>query len=274
MEVEKSEGDALLVQDHMNFFANNQNPLDKKGNEYKRLNYIIDDYDTLNAFFDSMLNNDSFKGELSVDSNKFDDNIGAKIAIIIARNNITKLRIGNRNKPFSDRIAKNIGDALENNTNLTHLEIFLTIDKLSPLHMCKFLKNPKSSLTFFSYLKLNKSLFKYLSKYLNKASKLIKLSFYYEPLIYVDLLYSAPIERKLFHELADKIQNDSNLYAVDVIPLFENFEPKINEKLIAFINELGETLKFSCDINLKEFKAKIDIDKIYQEENNKTSRIM
>jgi hypothetical protein len=273
MKLNKNE-ERSIVLEHINFFVNNKNPLDKKGNEYISLHYIIEDYETINKFFDALLVNESFKGELMIDSSKYDDNIGYKIANLISKNKLTKFKIGNRNKPFSDRIAKMIGDALEHNTSLRSLEIFLNIESISPLHICKFLKNPKSNLENLSYLKLNKNLFDFYSTYLSKSSKLKSLKFYFEPLKFIDLMYEPLIDKETYHKLADKIQCDSNVLNVDVIPLFEDFEAEINHKVTADIYELKETLKFSCDINLSELGKKIDIEKTYEEENNKMSEII
>lgn len=263
-----------LVMDHMLFFKRNLNPLDKKGNEYPRLHYIIEDQKILNDFFEALLINNSYKGELIIDSVFYDDNIGYKISQIIKNNNLTKLKIGNRSKPFSDRISKMIGEALEFNTNLESLEIFLNIETLSPLHICKFLKNPDSNLENFCYLKLNKDLFDYFSKYLSKKSKLKTLGFYYEPLKYIDLLYEASVDKETYHKLADQIQNDSNILQVNTIPLFEDFQTDINTKLTQDIHELQETLSFSCEINKSEMLKDINIEKTYEQENKKMSLIM
>jgi hypothetical protein len=269
-----NEKNRSLVMEHLHFFKRNLNPLDKKGNEYQRLHYVIEDHKILIDFFDALLMNNSYKGELIIDSIYYDDNIGYKISEIIKNNNLTKLKIGNRSKPFSDRISKMIGEALENNTNLKSLEIFLNIESLSPLHICKFLKNPDSNLENFCYLKLNKSLFEYFSKYLSKKSKLKTLGFYYEPLKYIDLLYESSVDKETYHNLADQIQNDSNILQVNVIPLFEDYQADINTKLTEDIHELKETLSFSCEINKTEMLKDINIEKTYEEENRKMSSIM
>jgi hypothetical protein len=61
---------------------------------------------------------------------------------------------------------------------------------------------------------------------------------------------------------------------VSIIPLFENFEEKINEKLYQDIFKMQEYFYFSCQINQKEFDSKIDIENIYQTENKKMVKIM
>jgi hypothetical protein len=189
-EVTQNKIDTKLLTQHINFLNDNKNPKDSKGNEYTRLHYRIEEYDTLELFLDSLILNNTFRGEINLESNKFDDKLGNKIAQIISNNNITHITIGNRNKPFSDRISKLIGESLSKNTSLKSLSIFLQIEKLSNLQICEFLSNPNSQLESLNYLKLNKDLLKNLSKYLNKDSKLSKMGFYYEPLKFVDLLYS------------------------------------------------------------------------------------
>jgi hypothetical protein len=263
-----------IVMDHIKSIKQNKNPLDKKGDEYTILHYSIDDIDILNDLFDSFVNNNSYKGELIVESNVFYDNIGFKISKIISNNKITLLKIGNRNKPFSDRVAKDIGDALENNTNLNTLEVFLSVNELSPLSLCKFLKNPKSSLKNFSYLKLNQELFSLLAENLNKSSNLTFIKFFYEPLRVIDPCYKAEIQNEVYYNLADKIQNHSNLTNVDIIPLNDDFDQSINQKLKEDIEILLQTLKFSCELNENKSLAKIPIEKVFQKEALKKNFIM
>ena len=263
-----------IVIDHIKYIKQNKNPLDKKGNEYTILYYNIDDIDILNDLFDSFVDNRSYKGELIVESNVFNDIIGFKISKIIANNKITLIKIGNRNKPFSDRVAKDIGDALEKNTNLNTLEVFLSVNELSTLSICKFLKNPNSSLKEFSYLKLNKELFSLLSDNLNKNSSLTCIKFFYEPLRIIDPCYRAEIDNEIYLNLADKIQNNSNLKNVDIIPLYDDFDSIINHKLKEDIEILLGTLNFSCELNQNNSLAKIPIDKVFQKEALKKNFIM
>lgn len=263
-----------LINDHIKTFTQNKNPLNKKGNEINELIYNIDNYETLDKLFNALLNNTSFRGEVTINSNLFDDNIGEKIASLIKNDYLIKLTIGNRSRPFSDRIARLLGDALEFNNNLKTLKIFLNVESLSPLHLCKFLKNPNSSLESFSYLKLNKNLFEFLAKYFNKQSKLNTIGFYYSPLYYIDLLYKDEIEPITYHQLADQIQSNSNITKINIIPDRDQFEKDINENMIKYIEQLSDTLNFSCEINKKELNEKIDIDTIYNVENKKMSLIM
>jgi hypothetical protein len=263
-----------IVLEHINLFKNNKNPLNAKGDPLVLLFYIIDNSSVLHNFFDVLIENSSYKGSIKVSSKFFDDTIGYKIAKVIERNNLSSLIIENREKPFSDRVAKLIGDALEFNKNLVTLEVFMKVEELSPIHLCKFLQNPESNLENLYNLKLNKNLFESFSLYLTKNSKLKNLGFYYEPLQYVDLLYEPEIDKESYHKLADKIQNHSHITSVEIIPLFDNFDREINEKLYDYIKELSETLKFSCNINRKDLSSFMNIEATYEEENNKMKNIM
>jgi hypothetical protein len=263
-----------IVLEHINLFKNNKNPLNAKGDPLLLLFYVIDDSSVLQKFFDVLIENSSYKGSIKVSSKNFDDTIGYKIAKVIERNNLSTLIIENREKPFSDRVAKLIGDALEFNTNLVTLEVFLKVEELSPIHLCKFLQNPESNLENLYNLKLNKNLFESFTLYLTKNSKLKNLGFYYEPLQYVDLLYEPEIDKESYHKLADKIQNESHITSVEIIPLFDNFDREINEKLYDYIKELSETLKFSCNINRKDHSSSMNIEATYEEENNRMKNIM
>lgn len=263
-----------IVMDHINLFKSNKTPLNNNGDPAKMLFYKIDLYSILDNFFDALIINCTYTGSIQVESNCFDDNIGYKIAKIIEKNFVTTLIIENRSNPFSDRVAKIIGDALEHNTSLVTLEIFLNIDKFSPIHLCKFLKNPKSKLENLYSLRLNKVLFEYLTNYLSNESKLKNIGFYYEPLKFIDLFYEPEIDKETYHKFANKIQNDSNITSVEVIPIFQDFDEEINKKSNEYINDLTETLLFSCKINRSQLYTGDSIETIYDEENQKMKSIM
>lgn len=263
-----------LVVDHINYLNKNLNPLDKKGEEYKSLHYSIDDYNILNSLFDSLVLNTSFKGDLLIDSKVFDDNIGYKVSKMIGNNILSSLTIGNRTKPFSDRVAKEIGEALSSNTRLTSLEIFLDVGELSPLSLCKFLNNANSLLQSISFLKINKDLINLLSENFKFNSILKSIKFFYEPMRYIDLCYTPEVEKDVYNKFADAVQNHSNIIQTDIIPLFENFDMEINKKLTEDVNLMIETLKFSCESNLNRIDSKIEIDKLFNRENNKMNMIM
>ncbi len=169
----------------------NQNkvPKNHKGDFLTKLSFNIVEYELLDCLLDALINNDNFKGELFIKSNKFDDKLGFKISKIISNDNLTYIKIDNQTYPFTDKIALKIGDALKNNTNLKSLEIFLNIDDYSPDHIIQFLVNERSSLEKLSFLKLNKKFFDVLANYVNKESKLKIIGFYFEPLEFHDLLY-------------------------------------------------------------------------------------
>jgi hypothetical protein len=181
--------DTTLILNHIKFLSNNLNPKDKKGNELTQLSYKIEDFEILENLFDALLANNSYKGELEINSTQFNDLIGYKISQLVNNNNISSLKIGNRNHPFSERVSHFIGESLSKNTTLKNFEIFLKTENTSIIFICKFLANPDSNLETFSYLKVNKSLLENINKYLNNNSKLKYLGLYYEPLKDIDLLY-------------------------------------------------------------------------------------
>lgn len=252
----------------------NKVPLDSKGEEAMSLKFEIEDYENLSLLLDALEQNDTFKGNLSIYSSKFKDINGLTIANIIKKNKISSLTIWNRNCPFSDRIACNIGDALESNTSLKHLMVFLEIDDISPIHIIKFLSNPQSNLATLGYLKVTQKMFETVTQFLNKNSVLNRLLFYYEPLKEVNLLYQKEISDDIKDELAHKIENDSNITEVNIIPLEEKFIPDINEKLTNDIDIINKTLQFSCEIVKKEKDSQIFIDKIFSAQNKVIDSIL
>ena len=254
--------------------ADNKIPLDIKGNQPNSLLFQIDDADHLTELLLAMEKNNTFKGNLQIISNKFTDNLGLKLAKIISNNSLRSLSIDNKNKPFSDRVACVIGDALEKNTSLEQFLCYLDIGDIAPVHLIKFLTNPNSKLKIFGYLKITKKLFETLSQYLNKGSKLKVLNFYYEPLKQVNLLYKKEIEQDVLDNLANKIETNSYIVDVNIIPNPSEFQQDINEKLTKDIKEIIETLKFSANIVEKKQKSVLDTDKKFKEQNRFIDNIL
>ena len=147
-----------------------------------------------------------------------------------------------------------IGDALEKNTSLIKFGCFLDVGDNSPVHLIKFLTNPNSKLRALKHLKITKKLFETFSQYLNKGSKLNKIKFYYEPLKEVNLLYKKEIDKDVLDNLANKIETNSYIVDVNIIPNPSEFQKDINEKLTKDIQEIIETLKFSANIVEKSKK--------------------
>ena len=128
-----------MLRRDVQILAENKIPLDIKGNHPNFLLFQIDNIQHLNELLDALEKNNSFKGNLEIRSNKFTDNLGLKIAKIISNNSLKSLVIINDTKPFSDRVACVIGDALENNTSLEQFLCYLDIGEISPVHLIKFL---------------------------------------------------------------------------------------------------------------------------------------
>ena len=254
--------------------AENKIPLDIKGNQPNSLLFQIDDIEHLTELLIAMENNNTFKGNLQIISNKFTDNLGLKLAKIISNNSLRSISIDNKSKPFSDRVACAIGDALEKNTSLEQFLCYLDVGDISPVHLIKFLTNPNSKLKIFGYLKITKKLFETFSQYLNKGSKLKVLNFYYEPLKQVNLLYKKEIEQDVLDNLANKIETNSYIFDVNVISNPSEFQKDINEKLTKDIQEIIETLKFSANIVEKKQKSVLDTDKKFKEQNRFIDNIL
>ena len=254
--------------------AKNNIPLDIKGNHPNILQIKLDDINNLTELLDAMEKNNTFKGTLNIITEKFTDNLGLKLAKIISNNSLTSLIINNKNKPFSDRVACVIGDALEKNTSLQKFFCYLDIGEIAPVHIIKFLTNPKSNLKHLGYLKITKKLFETFSQYLNKGSKLKELKFYYEPLKEVNLLYKKEIEQDVLDAFANKIETSSYICNIEVIPNPSEFKEDINEKLVKDINEIIETLKFSADIVEKKLNSLLNTDKKFLEQNRFIDNIL
>ena len=127
--------------------------------------------------------------------------------------------------------------------------------------------NPKSRLRVLGHLKITKKLFETFSEYLNKGSRLNSLNFYYKPLEQVNLLYKKEIEQDVLDNLSNKIQTDSYVVDINVIPNPKEYQEDINEQLTKDINEIVETLKFSANIVKNKEKSKLDTDKKFIEQN-------
>ena len=270
MELETANNDPKIIRllHDISILKSNKIPLDTKGNEPDTLKFQIDNPTYLNTLLDALETNTTFKGNLTIKSYKFTDTLGLKIAKIIKNNSLKSLTIENRNKPFSDRVSIHIGDALENNTSLLNFFCFLDVDELSPVHLVKFLTNAnKSNLINFGYLKLTKKLLITITEYLNSQSKLNKINFYYEPLKQVNLLYTKEIDDDVMNNFSNKIEIDSNLTDVEIIPLQEEYKTDINEALTNDIQTLLKTLKFSCKIVENNKKSIINKDKEFEKQN-------
>ena len=254
--------------------AENRIPLDIKGNLPSHLLFQIDDDNNLTELLEAMEKNNTFKGNLSIISKKFTDNLGLKLAKIISNNSLTSLLINNKNKPFSDRVACIIGDALEKNTSLQKFDCFFNVGEIAPVHLIKFLTNPNSNLKSLEYLKITKKLFETFSQYLNKGSKLKQIKFYYEPLKEVNLLYKKEIEQDVLDNLAKNIETNSYICNVDVIPNPSEFKEDINEKLTKDIQEIIKTLKFSANIVEKKLSSSLNTDKKFLEQNRFIDNIL
>ena len=263
-----------LLRRDVKILSENKIPLDIKGNQPNSLLFQIDNVEHLNELLDAMEKNNTFKGLLEIRSNKFSDNLGLKLAKIISNNSLRSLIIKNENKPFSDRVACIIGDALENNTSLEQFLCYMDIGEISPIHLIKFLTNSNSRLRVFGYLKITKKLFETFSEYLNKGSRLNVLNFYYKPLEEVNLLYKKEIEQDVLDNLSNKIQTDSYILDVNVTPNPSEFQKDINESLTKDINEIVETLKFSANIVRNKQKSKLDTDKKFIEKNKFIDNIL
>ena len=263
-----------LLRKDIEILADNRIPLDIKGNQPNSLLFQIENIEHLNELLDAMEKNNTFKGNLEIVSHQFNDNLGLKLAKIISNNSLRSISINNKNKPFSDRVACAIGDALENNTSLEKFSCYLDVGEISPVHLIKFLTNSKSKLRIFGYLKITKKLFETFSEYLNKGSRLSVLNFYYKPLEQVNLLYKKEMEQNVLDNLANKIQTDSYIIDVNVVPNPEEFQQDINENLVKDINEITETLKFSANIVKKKIKSLLDTEKKFIEQNRFIDNIL
>ena len=70
--------------------------------------------------------------------------------------------------------------------------------------------------------------------------------------------YKKEIEQDVLDTLANKIETNSYICNIEVIPNPSEFKEDINEKLVKDINEIIETLKFSADIVEKKIKFFIE----------------
>ena len=254
--------------------AENKIPLDIKGCQPNSLLFQIDDISHLTELLEAMEKNNTFKGNLEIISKNFNDNLGLKVAKIISNNALSSLTIYNKTKPFSDRVACIVGDALEKNTSLKQFTCFFDVGEISPTHLIKFLTNTNSKLQKFGYLKITKKLFETLSHYLNKGSKLHVLNFYYEPLKEVNLLYKKEIEENVLNKLANQIETNSYIFDVNIIPIVSEYQKDINEALTKDIEEIIKTLKFSSGIVEKRQKSLLNTDEKFVKQNEFIDNIL
>ena len=112
MELETANNDPKIIRllHDISILKSNKIPLDTKGNEPDTLIFQIYNPTHLNTLLDALETNTTFKGNLTINSYKFTDTLGLKIAKIIKNNSLKSLQIWNRNKPFSDRVSIHIGD--------------------------------------------------------------------------------------------------------------------------------------------------------------------
>ena len=82
------------------------------------------------------------------------------------------------------------------------------------------------------------------------------------------------VNHDVISKLADTIENESNLLSIEVIPLNIQYNESFNKCLLEDITRIRESLSFSCSINKKIVEEKIDIDKIYNQENDKMTHIL
>ena len=88
------------------------------------------------------------------------------------------------------------------------------------------------------------------------------------------MLYEKEITEDTLNQLTSKIENDSNLIDVKIIPLEEKFIEDINSKLTNDINILNKTLEFSCKIVQKEKNINIDIHSVFSQQNKTLDSII
>ena len=87
----------------------------------------------------------------------------------------------------------------------------------------KFLRRPESHLEKLSYLKVSEKLFIQIRNFLNNEHCLKKIHLYYEPLKEVNLLYENQISDEVLNSSSEKIENDSNITEIYIIPLKRTF---------------------------------------------------
>ena len=75
------------IMSHIQIIENNHIPKDNKGNEFKCLEYTLDSETLIESFFNAMLKNSKFKGDLIINSTAalFNDSTGFKVAHLIKK---------------------------------------------------------------------------------------------------------------------------------------------------------------------------------------------
>lgn len=231
----------MLVQKHIKILSENKIPKNFKGDEYKVLEYVLDGENLVKEFFDAMMKNDTFKGELILQSNEniFDDSIGFKIGLILEKDNLQSLVIKNKDTPFSDRVSSYIGDVIFKCTNLKKLEMYMKISDLSFNHIFQFLMTKTSQLETLKCLLISNEFIRKVNEFsphFNKNSRLSCLEFYYEPFTKLNLLYKKNktngfIDQNIYEEFSDVIQMLPKLVDVKIIPwyIYEGRKKKKHE---------------------------------------------
>ena len=245
----------------------NKIPMSVRGRPLQKIDFIVNCKDSVDDVLDALESNTVYKGSISIKAPEFTDVHGLSIANIIKKNTLTELYIENIKNPFSDRVCVNIGEALSMNTTLKTLSMYLNVGTIAPINLMKFLNNPNSNLCSIGYLKITKKLFEAFTEYLNKESKLKEINFYYDPLEEVNLLYEKEIPDDVKDAFAFRIENESNVTNVNIIPRNKEYQVDINEKLTNDIDVILKTLQFSCEIVKKEQESEIDIEKVFTEQN-------
>lgn len=78
----------------------------------------------------------------------------------------------------------------------------------------------------------------------------------------------------IYAKFAEKIENDSNITNIEIIPIIKNFDPEINDRVVDDIEKMLETLLFSCKINEKKQGEKSQIHTIFNKQNAHMNKIM
>mmetsp|Transcript_34397 Transcript_34397/g.35700 ORF Transcript_34397/g.35700 Transcript_34397/m.35700 type:complete len:422 (+) Transcript_34397:3-1268(+) len=220
----------LEVEKHINILSQNKIPKNFKGDEFSVLEYVLDGKELMNKFFEAMIDNNSFKGELIIHSSHdlFDDSMGFKIGVILEKDNLSSLIVLNKDSPFSDRVSSYIGDVIFKCKHLKKLEVYMNIGPLSYNHIFNFLISEDSQLEVLKYLKISEDFIvcvNDLSKHFQHFSRIQSIWFYYEPFTELNLMYRSGdakgiITQEAYEEFSDVIQDLPKLTSVKVIPWY------------------------------------------------------
>lgn len=218
------------VEKHIKILSENKIPKNFKGDEFKVLEYVLDGRALIVSFFDAMMANNTFKGELIIHSNLeiFDDSLGFKLGLILEKDNLESLTVKNKDSPFSDRVTSYIGDVISKCKNLKKLEMYMDVGVLSYNHILQFLMNPESSLETLRFLKISEDFIvraNEFSAHFYNSCRLADLQFYYEPLTKLNLMYRSNkskgiIAKENYESFSDVIQLLPRLTTCKVIPWY------------------------------------------------------